>query len=162
MRELFLMITAACLVVLVAMVVDLVAGVYKAKLRGDARSSAGLKRSIYKFLTYEGAMIVAACIDTLMYFGRFFSLVGLNALSGIAVVTIMVGIFLCVVELLSVRERADRKAHARVNLHTETEQAQKIEGLASKIGEKALDRVVDAILDRVTDKIKKEKENGND
>ena len=153
LRDLLLMIAMSCSVVLVAMIVDLVSGLYKAKLRGDARTSEALKRSVYKFLTYEGAMVVAACIDLLMHFAHFFSLVGLNSLDNVAIITIFVGVFLCVVELLSVRENADKKTHA---------QMAKVEAAAGKLGEKALDRIVEAILDKVTDKIKKDKDNGND
>ena len=145
------MIAMCCLVVLFAMIVDLASGLYKAHIRGDARRSEALKRSAYKFLTYEGAMMVAACIDILMHFAHFFALVGLSALDNVAVVTIMIGIFLCIVELLSIRENADKKTHAQMG---------KVEKAASKLTEKAVDRIVDAILDKVTDKIRKE--NGND
>ena len=146
-----LMIAMCCLVVLFAMIVDLVSGLYKAHIRGDARRSEALKRSAYKFLTYEGAMMVAACIDILMHFARFFSLVGLQALESISVVTIMIGIFLCIVELLSIREKADSKTHA---------QFKKVEEAAIKVSDKVVDRVLDAIVERVTDKIRKD--NGND
>ena len=145
-----LMIAMCCLVVLFAMIVDLCSGLYKAHIRGDARRSEALKRSAYKFLTYEGAMMVAACIDILMHFAHFFALVGLSALDNVAVVTIMIGIFLCIVELLSIRENADKKTHAQMS---------KVEKAAAEISSKAMDRIVDAILDKVTDKIK---ENGND
>lgn len=148
-----LMIAMCCLVVLFAMIVDLGSGLYKAHIRGDARRSEALKRSAYKFLTYEGAMMVAACIDILMHFGHFFSLVGLHALDNVAVVTIMIGIFLCIVELLSIRENAEKKTHA---------QMKKVEGAVAKVSDKVVERVVDAILDRITEKIKKDKENGND
>lgn len=146
-----LMIAMCCLVVLFAMIVDLASGLYKAHIRGDARRSEALKRSAYKFLTYEGAMMVAACIDILMHFAHFFALVGLSALDNVAVVTIMIGIFLCIVELLSIREKADKKTHARMR---------KVEKAAAEISSKAMDRIVDAILDKVTDKIRKD--NGND
>lgn len=151
MREMLLMIAMCCLVVLFAMIVDLASGLYKAHIRGDARRSEALKRSAYKFLTYEGGMMIAACIDILMHFARFFSLVGLQALESISVVTIMIGIFLCIVELLSIRENADKKTHAQMS---------KVEKAAAEISNKAMDRIVDAILDKVTDKIRKE--NGND
>lgn len=151
MRDLLLMIAFSCMVVLFAMIVDLGSGLYKAYIRGDARRSEALKRSAYKFLTYEGAMMVAACIDILMHFARFFSLVGLQALESISVVTILIGIFLCIVELLSIRENADKKTHAQMS---------KVEKAASTLTEKAVDRIVDAILEKVTNKITKE--NGND
>ena len=153
LRELFLMIAMATIVVFVAMAVDLVSGLYKTRLRGDVRTSAALKRSVYKFLTYEGAMVVAACIDVLMHFAHFFTLIGLDALDNVAVVTIIVGVFLCVVELMSVREKADKKTHA---------QFKKVESAAAQISDKVVDRVVEAIIKRVENKIAKTDENGND
>lgn len=150
MRDMLLMIAMCCSVVLFAMIVDLASGLYKAHIRGDARRSEALKRSAYKFLTYEGGMMIAACIDILMHFARFFSLVGLHALDNVAVVTIMIGIFLCIVELLSIRENADKKTHAQMS---------KVEKAASTLTEKAVDRIVDAILEKVTNKITKD--NGN-
>ena len=147
------MIAMATIVVFVAMAVDLVSGLYKARLRGDVRTSAALKRSVYKFLTYEGAMVVAACIDVLMHFAHFFTLIGLDALDNVAVVTIIVGVFLCVVELMSVREKADKKTHA---------QFKKVESAAAQISDKVVDRVVEAIIKRVENKIAKTDENGND
>ena len=152
-RELLLMIAMCCLVVLFAMIVDLASGLYKAHIRGDARRSEALKRSAYKFLTYEGGMMIAACIDILMHFAHFFSLVGLQALDNVAVVTIMIGIFLCVVELMSIREKADKKTHARMR---------KVENAAAQISDKVVDRVVEAIIKRVETKIAKTDKNGND
>ena len=48
----------ACLIVLVAMIIDLCAGLRKAKLRGEYRSSRGLKLTLSKFIMYEGGMII--------------------------------------------------------------------------------------------------------
>lgn len=152
-REMLLMIAMCCIVVLFAMIVDLGSGLYKAHIRGDARRSEALKRSAYKFLTYEGAMMVAACIDILMHFAHFFALVGLAALDNVAVVTIMIGIFLCIVELLSIRENAEKKTHA---------QFKKVESAAAQISDKVVDRVVEAIIKRVENKIAKTEKNGND
>ena len=95
--------------------------------------------------------MVAACIDILMHFAHFFAMVGLSALDNVAVVTIMIGIFLCIVELLSIRENADKKTHAQMST---------VETAASKMTEKAVDKIVDAILEKVTNKITKD--NGND
>ena len=98
-------------------------------------------------------MVVAACIDVLMHFAHFFTLIGLDALDNVAVVTIIVGVFLCVVELMSVREKADKKTHA---------QFKKVESAAAQISDKVVDRVVEAIIKRVENKIAKTDENGND
>ena len=132
----------------IPMVVDLVSGLYKAKIRGDIHNSTALKRSVYKFLTYEGAMVVAACIDVLMNFAHFFALVGLEVLDNVAVVTLFIGIFLCVVELMSVREKADAKTHANF---------QKVEATAAKISDAVLGKVMDAVVESLTQRIK---ENG--
>lgn len=99
----------ACFIVLLAMAIDLASGLAKAKVRGEIRSSWGLKRSLIKFITYEGGMLIAACIDLLIFLCKVMALVHLEILEGIPIVTCMVGIFLLVVEWLSVREKADEK-----------------------------------------------------
>ncbi|MBR4552900.1 MAG: phage holin family protein [Bacteroidaceae bacterium] len=149
-REQMLLWAAVAAVVLMALVGDLCAGLYKAKLRGDARTSYALKRSVYKFLTYEGAVLVGGCIDLLMHFAHFFRLIGIASLDNVPLVAILVGIFLCVVELLSIREKADAKTHKTMK---------KVEDAASKlITEQVADRLIDALLERAAKKIKNEKD----
>lgn len=104
-----IIIVIACFIVLLAMVIDLASGLAKAKVRGEIRSSWGLKRSLIKFITYEGGMLIAAGIDLLIFLCKAMALVHLEILEGIPIVTCMVGIFLLVVEWLSVREKADEK-----------------------------------------------------
>lgn len=149
-RELMLLWASDQLVVFAAMAIDLVAGLWKAKIRGDARTSYALKRSVYKFLTYEGAVLVAGCIDVLMHLAHFYKLIGLQALDSIPVVAFIVGIFLCVVELWSIREKADAKTHKTMK---------KVEDAASKLfTEQVADRLIDALLERAAKKIKNAKE----
>lgn len=102
-------VAVACVVVLFAMMIDLASGLYKAKLRGEIRSSWGLKRTLTKFITYEGGMLIAAGVDLLMHMSRLVDLFGLDAIHGVPVVTCLVGIFLLVVEFISIREKADKK-----------------------------------------------------
>lgn len=104
-----IIIVIACFIVLLAMAIDLASGLAKAKVRGEIRSSWGLKRSLIKFITYEGGMLIAAGIDLLISLSKVMALVHLEILEGIPIVTCMVGIFLLVVEWLSVREKADEK-----------------------------------------------------
>ena len=104
-----IIIVIACFIVLLAMAIDLASGLAKAKVRGEIRSSWGLKRSLIKFITYEGGMLIAAGIDLLNSLCKVMALVHLEILEGIPIVTCMVGIFLLVVEWLSVREKADEK-----------------------------------------------------
>jgi phage-related holin len=103
------MVITVMLLVLMAMIIDLGSGLYKAKQRGELRSSEALKRTLTKFISYEGGLVIAAMVDMLINMAHFFELFGINALSNIPVVTILVGIFLLIVEFMSVREKADEK-----------------------------------------------------
>lgn len=102
-------VVVAMLVVLLAMMLDLVSGLYKAKLRGEIRSSWGLKRTLTKFITYEGGMLIAAGVDLLIHLSKLMYLFGLNVIAGVPVITCIVGVFLLVVEFISIRENADKK-----------------------------------------------------
>lgn len=102
-------VVVACIIVLVAMLVDLASGLHKAKMRGEIRSSWGLKRSLTKFITYEGGMMIAFGVDILIYFSRLFELFHLNVITGVPVVTCLIGIFLLLVEFMSIREKSDKK-----------------------------------------------------
>lgn len=99
----------ACIIVLFAMIIDLGAGLYKAKQRHEIRSSWGLKRTMTKFITYEGGMMIAFGVDLLIYFSRLFELFKLSPIDGIPVVTCLIGVFLLIVEFMSIREKADKK-----------------------------------------------------
>lgn len=105
----------AAIIVFIAMMVDLACGLYKAKLRGDAKRSEALKRTGFKFVLYEGSMLIAAGVDLLIHFSHLFKLLGWDLLFGIPLVTIGLGIFWCVVEFLSVREKADEKIHTEIS-----------------------------------------------
>lgn len=105
----------ACLIVFMAMIVDLVSGLYKAKQRNEIRSSWGLKRTLSKFIMYEGGMVIAAGIDLLIFLSKLFVLFHLDVLQGVPIITCIVGIFLLIVEFLSVREAADEKTKTEMS-----------------------------------------------
>lgn len=113
--SMMLIVVMACLVVLVAMSIDLASGLYKAKLRGEFRSSQALKRSLNKFITYEGGMLIAAGVDVLMHFSNIVNLFGWDAIFGVPVVTCLVGVFLLTVEFISIREKADHKTKKQMD-----------------------------------------------
>lgn len=112
-------IVIACLLVLGAMIIDLCAGLYKAKLRGEIRSSWGLKRSLSKFISYIGSLLIAAGVDLMMHFCKAFQLFHLDILYGLPVITCVITIFLLIVEFLSVREAADEKTKTEVSRVTD-------------------------------------------
>lgn len=141
----------ACFIVLCAMVIDLISGLIKAKQRGEIRSSWGLKRSLNKFIMYEGGMLIAAGIDLLMHTSHLYQLFALEAIYGIPVLTCLLGVFLLVVEFLSVREKADEK--------TRTEMSRVAE-LAGKMvhKEELIDALTKAIINANKETAKTEEE----
>ena len=108
-KEMLIVVVIACIIVFMAMMIDLASGLYKAKQRGELRSSWGLKRTLSKFIMYEGGMMIAFGVDILVFYSRLFELFHLNVIVGIPVVTCLIGIFLLVVEFMSIREKSDKK-----------------------------------------------------
>lgn len=142
MHTMYILVAIVSLVVFFAMTVDLVYGWRKAKQRGEAHTSYALSRSINKFLLYEGCVIIAAGIDTLLNIANIWDIVGI-AFGGVPVVAIMIGIFLCSVELLSMRENAEEK---------ERKHFDKVAGAAIKVLDK------ETVIDLLAEAIKKSKE----
>ena len=108
-------VVVAMVIVLVAMMLDLASGLNKAKQRGELRSSEALKRTLNKFIAYEGGMIIAAGVDVLMHMSHLLNLFGLEAIYGVPVVTCLIGVFLLVVEFISIREKADAKTKKQMS-----------------------------------------------
>ena len=109
MRNMLMVVVMAMIIVVLAMTVDLVSGLIKAKQRGEIRSSYGLKRTLNKFVLYEGGMLIAAGIDLLIHLSHLLQLFPLKAIEGVPVITLVVGIYLLIVEALSVRAKAAQK-----------------------------------------------------
>lgn len=102
------------IIVFLAMMVDLGSGVYKAWYRKEPWRSDLLKRTGFKFVLYEGALLIATCVDVLIHFSKFFMWWGWDLVFGLPMITLAVGIFWCVVEFLSVREKGDEKIHSEI------------------------------------------------
>ncbi|MBQ6097309.1 MAG: phage holin family protein [Bacteroidales bacterium] len=107
--QMFQIAVVVMLLVLAAMIIDLGAGLYKAKQRGELRTSEALRRTLTKFISYEGGLMIATMADLFIHFCKFYSLIGVNMLVGVPVVSLLVGLFLLIVEFMSVREKADQK-----------------------------------------------------
>ncbi len=103
----------ACVIVLMAMIIDLAAGLHKAKINGQMRSSWALKRSVSKFISYIGSMLIAIGIDVLLNLSHIYRLAGLGELRGVPLVSSLIAIFLLCVEILSIRESATLKERKR-------------------------------------------------
>lgn len=142
MHTMYVIVALVSMVVLFAMTIDLIFGWRKAKQRGEAHTSYALSRSINKFLLYEGSVLIATGIDTLLNLANLWDVIGL-AFGGIPVVAIVIGIFLCTVELLSMRENAEDKVRKNFD---------KVAHAATKVIDK------DTIVDLLAEAIKKSKE----
>lgn len=110
---------AAIFIVICAMGIDLIAGIYKAKQRGEMRSSEALKRTGGKFITYIGAMFIAFGVDLLFYMSNITAVIRLDVLHGVPFITCMMGVFFLVVEFLSVKEKASDKQKKAFSKATE-------------------------------------------
>ena len=113
-KVMMMLVSVVALIVLMAMTVDLGAGLYKAHLRGDARRSEALKRSGYKFCLYQGTILIASGIDMLVHLSKLYLWFGWEMVFNLPLVTIVVGVFWCFVEFMSVREKADEKTHSDI------------------------------------------------
>ena len=110
-----MMIAVVCnIIVFVATMVDLASGMYKAWYRKEKWKSDILKRTGFKFVLYQGSLLIATCVDLLIHFSKLYHWFGWEVVYGIPLITIGMGIFWCVVEFLSVREKADDKMHSKI------------------------------------------------
>lgn len=113
-ETMIVIIMLACVLVFFAITIDLVAGIHKAKMRGELRTSKALRRTINKFITYEGGLIIAGCVDILIHISNIFLAMHLDFLYDFPIVACCVAIFLLAVEWLSVREKASNKTKAQM------------------------------------------------
>jgi len=97
------------IIVFMAMSIDFVSGFHKAKIRGEIRSSTGLKRTVSKFILYIGSLCVACGIDSIIYICDFWNIIHFSVLIKIPVITTILALFLCVTEIRSIWEKAEDK-----------------------------------------------------
>ena len=99
---------------LVAMGIDFVAGWYKAKLAGTARKSQAMKRSVSKFILYEGALSIAGAMDLVINICGFWRVLHLPELHAVPVVCAIITLFLMAIEIKSLKESAGAKEQKNV------------------------------------------------
>ena len=109
-----MIVVAVCfLVVSIAMFMDLMAGLYKAHLIKEVRTSEGLRRTANKMIVYYGSICMAAGGDVVIFLSNFYDLIGLPALHSYPLISALVSLFLLACEFLSLREKADKKTQRR-------------------------------------------------
>ena len=97
-----LLITLASAMMIVAMIVDLVFGVYKARQLGEATTSTGLKKTCEKARKYFSPFAVLVCIDLLS-----------SVISPVPAFSLLWASYCILCEFISVREKAWQKAEMR-------------------------------------------------
>ena len=137
-----LIIILICYVVdIVAIIVDLRAGIKKAKQRGEYRSSTGYRRTIEKATKYFNFLLFGLLFDTLQITVCYLlhNQVGSN-LPNIPFVTILFAVGILIIEVKSVYEKAENKTKNEIKDAAKTAKEVikiiKEEGLLSGIGEK--------------------------
>lgn len=115
MQSLFAVVTLCSFVVFVAMAVDLASGWYKAKLRKEAHTSTALSRTVLKLILYQGSLTITCGMDIMIHVSHVWGLLKVPLLEAVPIVTILWAIFLCRIEWLSVREKADEKTKKQMN-----------------------------------------------
>lgn len=92
--------------VLIAMILDLLSGYHRAKLRGELRTSYGLRRTVSKFILYYGALIIGFMMDIfIMYIISCYD----NFIPSITYVSLLLTLLILIVECKSIFEKADHK-----------------------------------------------------
>ena len=97
-----LLITLASAMMIVAMIVDLVFGVCKARQLGEATTSTGLKKTCEKARKYFSPFMVLVCIDLLS-----------SVISPAPAFSLLWAAYCIFCEFISVREKAWKKAELR-------------------------------------------------
>lgn len=112
--ELTRIVVAIILIVLLAIGIDLICGLIKAKTRGEVRSSWGLKRTANKVATYIGVILILAFVDYLIHFCHFYAIFRWHEALGIPFLAGFGGIFFLIVEVISMFENADKKTKTEI------------------------------------------------
>jgi hypothetical protein len=129
------------LIVVLAMSIDFASGFYKAKLRGEARNSVGLKRTVSKFILYVGSILIAVGVDLMFFMCGFGGVIGFSALSKVPVIATLLSVFICVVEIRSIWENADHKQKRDVILTAEA--------LAQLLGKETLGEKLENVIGKL-------------
>ena len=96
--------------VLFAVVADLVSGLRKAKLRGEARRSKALRRTVDKLCRYYNALFAMSVIDVMqMAAVAYMSVIGAARLPMLPMFTLFGAICIAIIEVKSIYEKASDK-----------------------------------------------------
>jgi hypothetical protein len=133
------------LIVFAAMSIDLASGISKAKQRGEMTSSRLLRKSVSKFITYEGSLFLGLLVDILIYISKLFEVFHKffdfeHIFLGIPVVSSIIAMFLVSIEMKSIFEKADQKLS-----NTAADEFLLLKNLAKSLGPAKLKDVIEVL-----------------
>lgn len=113
LKTMTLLVGVAAIAVVIAIMLDLASGLRKATLMGEARTSYAYERTTTKLMQNGSVVIIMAMIDVFLFFGHLWDIIGLGVLSSVPVVTFIASAWMCFVQAVSIREKAEDKAERK-------------------------------------------------
>ena len=113
LKTMALLVGVAAIAVVIAIMLDLASGLRKATLMGEARTSYAYERTTTKLMQNGSVVIIMAMIDVFLFFGHLWDIIGLGVLSSVPVVTFIASAWMCFVQAVSIREKAEDKAERK-------------------------------------------------
>ena len=134
--------------IFVIVLLDLWAGIRKAKARGEYRSSYGLRKTVDKLRKYYNMMLAITATDIIQMFAihNLHTQGSGNTLPVIPLFTIVGALFVSVIEIKSIYEKNDDKDKAKV-----TEAAKALAKMANNPQQRELINMIMAVLARTAD-----------
>lgn len=102
--------------VLFAVIADLVSGLRKAKMRGEARRSKALRRTVDKLCRYYNALFALSVIDVMQLAAvAYLRVTGTAQLPMLPAFTLLGAICIAIIEVKSIYEKASEKEQAEAD-----------------------------------------------
>jgi len=139
-KTMALLVGVAAIAVVIAIMLDLASGLRKATLMGNARTSYAYERTTTKLMRNGSVVLIMAMIDVLLFFGHLWEIIGLDVLSNVPVVTFVASAWMCFVQAVSIREKAEdkaeRKSAATLKQLAEVLTTEQLQALLNKVQDK--------------------------
>ena len=139
-KTMALLVGVAAIAVVIAIMLDLASGLRKATLMGNARTSYAYERTTTKLMRNGSVVLIMAMIDVLLFFGHLWDILGLSILSNVPVVTFGASVWMCFVQAVSIREKAEDKAERKsaetLKQLAEVLTTEQLQALLSKVQDK--------------------------
>ena len=140
LKTMALLVGVAAIAVVIAIMLDLASGLRKATLTGTARTSYAYERTTTKLMRNGSVVLIMAMIDVMLFFGHLWEIIGIDVLSNVPVVTFVASAWMCFVQAVSIREKAEDKA--------ERKSAETLKQLAEVMTTEQLQALLNKVLGR--------------